>query len=414
MNRFYLIAYSIFFLISARGQTGLPEGIWRGELQRSDGKVIVTNFEVSRANDSPAIFILNAEERLKADDIRVEGDSVFIKLPFFDSQFRLKLEGGSRVSGKWIKTLADRDVVLPFTAQNNQPYRFKITSGKPPVNVAGRWAATFTDTVSGRSTPSVGIFAQSGNRLTGSFLTPYGDYRYLEGVVDGDSLKLSGFDGGYALLFTAKVGTDGSIHDAGFFSGAGPATQKWQAVKDPQAALPDAAAVVHVREGAEPRLDFTFKDSDGVPVSIKEDRFRNKVVIVQILGSWCPNCLDETAFLVDLYNEHKEKGLEVIGLAYERTEDFARSQAAVRNFMRRLKVNYPVLITPVAVGDPLRVEKTLPQIDNIPAFPTSIFIGRDGKIAVIHAGFSGPATGREEYEKQKKEYYHIVEELLSR
>ncbi len=414
MKGVLILLFGIMISCAGQAQKGLEEGIWRGELLRSDGNAIVINFEVTNGNDGTKLVLLNAGDRLEADEIEQKGDSVFVKLPFFDSRFRFKLSGKGRVTGQWIKTLADRDVVIPFTAKNNEAYRFKVSSSKKPVNVSGRWAVDFTDTVTRRSTPSVGIFKQEGNKLTGTFLTPYGDYRYLEGVVDGDSLKLSGFDGGYAQLFRARVGGDGTITNGEFYTGSGPATQVWHAMKDANAALPDASAAAHVKEGMEPRFDFTFKDSDGNPVSINDDRYKNKVIILQILGSWCPNCLDEAPLFIEMYDQYRDQGLEIIGLSYERTEDFTKSQAAVKNFIRRLKINYPVLIAPVAVGDTLRAEKTLPQLTRIPAFPTTIFIGRDGKISSIHSGFTGPGAGEEEYNKQKAEYRHIVEELLSR
>ncbi len=393
---------------------GLGKGIWRGELLRIDGNAIVINFEVTEENSATHLVLLNAGDRLAADDIMQTGDSLFVKLPFFDSRFSLRLHGADRVSGHWIKTLADREVVIPFTATNHQAYRFKIRNKKKPADASGRWAVTFKDTISGRSTPAVGIFRQDGSKLTGTFLTPYGDYRYLEGVVDGDSLKLSGFDGGYAQLFRARIGRDGTIKNGAFYTGSGPATQVWQAVKDAGAALPEGAAAAHVKEGVAPRFDFTFKDADGNPVSIQDERYKNKVVILQILGSWCPNCLDEVPLFTEMYAQYSAQGLEIIGLAYERTEDFAKSQAAVKNFIRRLKINYPVLIAPVAVGDTLRTEKTLPQLTRIPAFPTTIFIGRDGSISAIHSGFIGPGAGEEEYNKQKATYRRIVEELLGR
>lgn len=415
MVKFWALFMSFGLVLSASAQKSqLRKGIWRGELERNDGYNIVINFEVVAKKGKTVVYIKNADNRLEADDITTTKDSVFIKLPFFDSQFRLAFSGEGKLTGNWIKTLADRDVVLPVTAVHNANYRFIVNNNSVPADVKGRWAVSFIDTVTQKPMESVGIFQQKGSKVTGSFLTPYGDYRYLEGVVDGDSLKLSGFDGGYALLFLAKVEGNQKISNAKFFTGAGPATQIWNAERDENAQLPDASTATRVKPGVEPKLDFTFKSVDGEDISINDPRFRNKVVVIQILGSWCPNCLDETAFLVDVYKEYQSKGVEIIGLAYERTTDFAKSQAAARNFMKRLKVNYPVLIAPVAVSDPERVEKTLPQIEKIPAFPTSIFIGRNGEIELIHAGFNGPGTGEAEYKKQKEEYYHIIDRLLQK
>lgn len=399
--------------MQAQQKNDLSGGQWRGELERADGNNIIFNFEVSKQAGKPVIHIRNAAERLAVDDITIVQDSIFIKLPFFDSQFRAVLMDANRIKGVWIKRLADRNQVMPFTAVNNgaKSYRFKTVDKNPAADITGRWATAFSDAAHKRTVEAVGVFNQDGTVLTGSFLTPSGDYRYLEGVVDGDSLKLSGFDGGYALLFTAKIDDAGKISGGKYYSGVG-VPRIWEAHKDAAAQLSGNASSALLKQGVSPKLDFAFKDVDGKPVSINENRFKNKVIIVQILGSWCPNCMDETVFMNELYKKYKSKGVEVVGLAYERTTDFARSQQSVRNFMKRLKVEYPVLITPVAVGDPQRAEKTLPQLEKIPAFPTTIFTDRKGEIQKIHAGFNGPGTGAD-YEKQKEEYYQIIDNLLA-
>ena len=122
--------------------------------------------------------------------------------------------------------------------------------------------------------------------------------------------------------------------------------------------------------------------------------------------------MDETRFLSTFYDEYHDKGVEIVALAYERSTDFARSQASLRNVQQRFQVKYPLLITGVTVGDPQRAEKTLPQLEKIVNFPTTIFIGRTGHIEKIHTGFSGPGTG-EHYEEQKKEFYATVDGLLA-
>jgi thiol-disulfide isomerase/thioredoxin len=397
----------------AQQKNNLTGGQWRGELERADGNNIIFNFEVNKKADKPVIYIRNAAERLAVDDITIVQDSVFIRLPFFDSQFRAVFIDDNQIKGVWIKRLADRNLVMPFAAVNNgtKSYRFKTLVKKPVADITGRWATSFSDAEHKRTVEAVGVFKQEGNALTGSFLTPSGDYRYLEGVVDGDSLKLSGFDGGYALLFTAKIDDEKKISGGKYISGVG-APRIWEANKDATAALAGNSSSELLKQGVPPKLDFTFKDVDGKPVSINESRFKNKVVVVQILGSWCPNCMDEMVFMAEVYKKYKSKGVEIVGLAYERTSDFTRSQQSVRNFMKRLKVEYPVLITPVAVSDPQRAEKTLPQLEKIPAFPTTLFIDRKGEIQKIHAGFNGPGTG-DDYEKQKKAYYDIIDSLLA-
>jgi thiol-disulfide isomerase/thioredoxin len=147
-------------------------------------------------------------------------------------------------------------------------------------------------------------------------------------------------------------------------------------------------------------------------VSINDERFRNKVVIVQLMGSWCPNCMDETKFLSEYYQQNKHKGIEVISLAYEYSEDYERSRNSLRKFQQRFNVKYPMLITGAKTSDSLRTDKTLPQLTPIKMFPTTIFIGRDGKVKKIDTGFTGPGTG-EHYIEFVKRFNATVNKLLT-
>lgn len=389
----------------------IANGIWRGVLQRNDGIGIPFNFMVTDSAGKKLIYIINASNRLKVDDIYREGDSIIIRLPFFDSEFRVVNINNSELRGRWIEHVGNRDNVIPFVAVHNENYRFIIRDKIFSSNISGRWSVNFRDSVTGKSFPGVGVFEQKGNHVTGSFLTGSGDYRFLEGVIDGDSLKLSGFDGGYAQCFLAKINNSNTITAGRLFSGAGSATKVWTASRDDNANLNQKPGNELINSDTSPKIEFTFKEANGNKISFKDKKFKNKIVIIQIMGSWCPNCLDETVFVNQLYKEYKSKGVEVLGLAYERTADFTRSAIAVRNFIQRLAIPYPVLIAPVAVSDPLRVEKTFPQLKKIIAFPTTVFVGRDGTIKDIHTGFNGPGTG-EDYEKQKEVFYSIINRLL--
>ena len=413
---FFLFLLSMNFCVqagpagagSALAGPGLRNGEWRVVLERKDGHSIVFNFESKDSAGKKILYIRNAGERLLVDDIRYQGDSVLIKLPFFESQLRAVVLGNGDLQGVWLKRGADRYQEMPFKAFYNNPVRFPA-GGRAPKGVAGRWKAVFHGARGGDSSLRVGEFAQAGDRVTGTFLDPTGDYRYLEGIMDGDSLRLSCFDGGHAYYFTARLEGNDRLTGGQYFSGAA-GYETWTAVRDEAAALPDEFTLTTWNKNAGP-LHFTFKDIDGKPVSLSDKRFAGKVVLIQIMGSWCPNCMDETRFLSDFYNEYHSKGVEIIGLAYERSTDFARSQASLRSFQRRFQVKYPMLITGVAVGDPDRAAKTLPALDKIVGFPTTIFLDKSKKIYRIHTGFNGPGTGAH-YEEQKKEIYRTVDELL--
>lgn len=411
MNKlWFLLCLPAFLFGTALEKWDLQTGIWHASLHRKDGADIVFNFEVKDSARQKLVYVLNANERLLVDDVKVEGDSIFIKMPFFDSEFRAAFSKSGQLQGNWIRHLADRDVSIPFSASHNVKQRFtQHTPAKG--NVSGRWSAWFTTPGKQDSSYAVGEFRQQGNIVHGTFLTPTGDYRFLEGIVDGDSLKLSTFDGSHAYYFTAQVKDGNTLENGVFYAGIGDGKELWTAVKDAKAALPDERELASAKPDAG-KVNFTFPDVSGRKVSFGDKRFDNKVVVITIMGSWCPNCMDETGFLSEWYKANKARGVEVIGLAYERTTDFAKSQKSLQGFLKRFDVTYPVLITGVTTSDPERTEKTIPQITKIKGFPTTIFVDRKGNVREVHTGFSGPGTG-EHYETFKKEFNSLVDGLLA-
>ncbi len=380
------------------------QGWWKSTLLRADSNRITFTFEWKIEKGRQVWYIHNAEEIIRVDNITVQGDSLFVQMPVFESQFRVK-KIGSTLQGVWIKGGAVKTSVIPFTAGHGNK---RFTAGAAADNnISGRWAVVF----SGNKTNeiSVGEFKQAGNKLTGTFLNSTGDYRYLEGMVSKDSLFLSGFDGGHAFLFTAAIENDKTITGGTFFSGA-VHKENWSAVRDAKATVPQDAVAMYVKPGEE-SLHFTFKDLEGRLVSIKDKRFENKVVVVQLMGSWCPNCLDETAFLVEYYKHNKARGVEIIALAYEYSTQWERSIKSLKKFQQKLDVQYPILNTEVTVTDSLRTEKTLPELTPIKFFPSSVIIDKKGKIRKLDTGFNGPATGIH-YVEYKKYFEETIDTLL--
>lgn len=394
--------------LSGARPAALKTGIWKAILQRNDGKQIVFNFDVKSVNGKTVLYVHNATERLLVDDIKQAGDSIWITMPFFDSRFAAIVKKNGNLEGKFIKGSGERRQEIAFIAQYANGERYPSTAATK-YKVGGRWAVKFGEGKG--STLAVGEFQQHpGGKLTGTFLTSTGDYRYLEGSILRDSIFLSAFDGSHVYLFAAKLDNDSTITEAVMYSGA-TAKENWVAQKDPHAQLPDAYTAVKLRTG-ESKLNFSFPATTGETVSINDARYKNKVVIIQILGSWCPNCMDETAYLTEYYKKNKQRGVEIIGLAYERTTDFEASKKALATFQKRFAVQYPFLVTGVSVSDPQRTEKTLPQIEPIQGFPTTIFIDKKGNVRKIHTGYDGPATGAH-YEAFKKEFNELVNGLLA-
>lgn len=405
---FFTTVFLLIITLPAFTQNSLlPEtGEWEGSLHREDGKQIIFHFTVARTGTTPFITIVNGAERIGLYNVHVKQDSIFFELPVFESYFRVYMKTNKQWEGSWIKGTSGAPQVMHFTAHVAGK---QATDIAPITDISGKWAISFTRPDLTKR-PAIGEWRLSGNRLSGTIITPTGDYRYLNGKVTGDQLELGTFDGSHAYLITAHI-RDSSHIDSGYYYAGATEKQPWEAVKNATAVLPDIADMR--LKGADDHLHFRFRDLNGKWVSINDSRFKNKVVVIQIMGSWCPNCMDETAFLSAYYRKNHARGIEIVGLAYEYSTDPERSRKSMQKFRNRFHVTYPLLNTGVTVSDTLRTEKTLPELTPIKAFPTTIFLDRDGNVAKIHPGFEGPGTGVHYLEWQKA-FEATIDKLLKR
>lgn len=376
-------------------------GTWRAELQVSENEILPFNFEVT-SNHSLKLF--NADEVIFLDDISYKNDSVMIKMPAFDGHYISAKLTNNTLSGVFVEENQERVVI--FRAKFGIKERFKVEN-RPTYNISGNWETRFSEGVVEDEHVALGIFDQIGSKVTGTFRTDSGDYRFLEGVLDGDQLKLSTFDGSHAYLFTATV-TDSTMEGIRYVGKR--FREPFIAKRNETYELPDPETLTLLKEGYD-TLEFSFPDSADQMVSLTDDRFKNKVVIVQLMGSWCPNCLDETKYYSEYYREHKDQDIEFVALAFE----YAKTKAKAFKSMERLKQNigieYPVLLAQYGTVDKKVAQEKLPMLNSVVSYPTTIFIDKKGKVRKIHTGFNGPATG-EKYTDFKKEFEGFVNELM--
>jgi len=387
-----------------KSSAALKAGIWRATVE-IQSRELPFNFEVEQASEnSISIYLINAEERLLLDEITINGDSIDIALHIFDANIKAKIHGDT-LSGLFIKNFA-KDYRLPFQAVHGQYHRFTAGTNQLEVpDFSGKYEVSFIHEAD--TTPAIAIFNQFADSLTGTFLTPTGDYRYLQGNVVNGTLQLSTFDGNHAYLFTATRQLDGTL--AGEYLSGKTWKESWTARKNEKASLPDAEKLTFLKEGYE-KITFGFPDVQGNKVSLDDEKYQNKVVVLQLFGTWCPNCMDETRFLAPWYKENQSRGVEIIGLAYEQKDDFEYASNRVQKMIDKLNVTYDFVIA--GTNDKDKASETLPMLNQIIAFPTTIFIGKDGKVKKIHAGFTGPGTGIY-YEQFKEDFNQTINELLA-
>lgn len=397
-----LVILILFSVLSCQNNDTefLTFGNYRGELKVSDTQKLPFKFSVKDAN---TLEIYNADEVITVDEIEYKNDSVYIKLPVFEGLLIAKIKDQT-LNGRFVVQEKGREQA--FTAYKSQT-RFDNTA-KAETNITGEWETVFSPNTEADKYVAKGIFKQKENKVTGTFLTETGDYRYLEGVINGDQLQLSTFDGAHAFLFTGTV-TD-SIINGQFYSG-----NHWKepflAKRNANYQLASANNLTYLKDGYD-TLAFSFPDTNGKLVSLTDDRFKNKVVVVQIMGTWCPNCLDESKFYTQYYNANKDKDIQFVALAFEYAKTEAKAFSFINRLKDRLDITYPILLAQTGTTNKSEANQKLPMLNHVLSYPTSIFIDKTGKVRKIHTGFNGPATG-EKYTEFKTEFNAFMTMLLA-
>lgn len=406
-TRLLLVACACLALFACdRQQEGL--GAWAGDYRvalQVPGGELPFGLELREQEGKLAASIVNGEERIPIDPVAAPIDELRLVIPGLQTEItarrtRAGLEGAVTM----VKKRAVRQRI-PFVATRGSDFGFFADHKPATPQVAGRWAVTFVDD-SGEESNAVGEFRQQGSEVRGTFLTPTADHRYLSGEVRGDTLYLRSFNGGHAFLYHLRVSGEAMTGD--FWSGLA-SHERITAHRDEGATLGDAENAAKMKAG-EDRLSFKLPDLAGNEVSLDDARYRGKVVVVTLGGSWCPNCHDEAAFFAPWYRELQPLGLEIIGLMFEQYADRAEATAAVQRFRDRYSIDYALLIA--GENDREQAAQLLPQLSAVLAYPTTIFIDRSGKVRRVHTGFSGPATGSH-YDELRRDFDQTVRALLA-
>lgn len=374
---------------------------WRVEIQLPD---VALPVGLRMSADFTEAWFENGAEKVIVPDIQQDGNHLRLRFPSFNTTLDLQLDG-DRFNGSLSLSKLGYEQVMPVQGWRGETHRFSAQA-EAAVDVTGRWEVGFTDD-EGNQSMAVAEFDQQGSQLSGTFLTPTGDYRYLAGEVDGRQLKLSTFDGAHAFVFTAGMQQDGEL-SGDFWSGT-RWHERWQARRNFDASLPDPYSLTFLKEGYD-GLAFRFPDLDGQPVSLADEKYQGKVVLVTLSGTWCPNCADEVAFLSGYFRDNRHRGLEIITLLYEHYEEFELAAAQGKALRDEYSIEYDLLVA--GLSDKTLAAETLPMLNRVLAFPTMIFVDRAGEVRRIHTGFTGPGTGRH-YTEFVAGFEQTMDELLA-
>ncbi|MGK7371399.1 MAG: TlpA disulfide reductase family protein [Candidatus Halalkalibacterium sp. M3_1C_030] len=383
-----LLAVLGMLLISCSDSLSTEEvaGKYRGVLESAGGELAFP-ITITTSGDSLRAFTSNSSDTVYYNDITLKEDSLILGFDYYDSYLRAEVSLSGSLTGKWSRRAPDgKRSVLPFYAEKGVTYRYPETSPEN-YNFEGSWKATFTD--EDGTYPAQGNFvSQPGGKLFGTFKKETGDHRFLEGFYTDSTLTLSTFDGAHAFLFKARLQPDGSLK--GDFWSRDESHATWTAVRG-EASL-RSPLQISAEEAVGKTIEFAFPNLRGDTVKASDSRFDNKPMLVYLFGSWCPNCADETGMLRKIYEEeYSQTDLQIIGLAYEFTGNFENDAEMVNRYQERFNIPWTLLVA--GVNDKEKAADTLPFLDTVISYPTSLFVDRNHKIRAVHVGFNGPATG---------------------
>jgi len=380
-------------------------GLYRAVLRLPGGDAPF-GLEIAQEQQHYVLYLINGAERTRVSNVQVADGEITALFPGYENSLRATMRRDRLEGSVTLIKAGGKEQVIPFVATLGDTYRFHAEATTDNADVDGTWDATFTND-KGETSKAILLLEQHHDRVTGSAMTPTGDHRFLEGQMRGDELQLSTFAGGLAYLYKLKVGKSGAL-EGDYWQGLA-SHEKVAARRNDAATLEGAGKQTQLRDSRQP-FAFTFPDVDGNPVSLTDARFRSKVVLVTLGGTWCPNCHDEAQFLVPFYGEHRDQGFEIVALMFERHGEFAKAARAVRRYREDLGIEFPTLVAGLSETDD--ASKALPMLSGVYGFPTAILVDRNGTVRSIHVGFAGPATGRH-HDEHVKEFREEVERLLA-
>jgi thiol-disulfide isomerase/thioredoxin len=382
-----------------------PIGLWHAELIPSVGHEVFFDLRIATKGAKLSAALVNDRSEFAFTSAAWDGTTLALELANYDATIVARMKGG-RLEGGYTRVVAAGLAEVPFRASRKP--RARVAAPKTGASLGGSWGVEMFD---GKKTERLtGIFRQAGSAVTGTFLSTTGDYGSLHGTFDGEQLVLTVFDGVHVYRFDAELLPDGTL--AGEYRSRTNPPVPWRGRRLDAASrenfLPDAFDIVKARNPGAPYV-VSFPDAEGRIVSTSDARFSGKPMLVAFMGTWCSNCADEAPFLRDLDSKYGPRGLAVVSLTFEYTDDAERNRRQVRRFAERFGTTHPILLAGTTRDAPAS-PATLP-LEGWEGYPTTLFLDRAHRIVRIHSGFDGPATG-ERFTKTKKEMEAVVEALL--
>ncbi len=374
----------------------IEEGSWRFEMKATYATIpFLIDFKFMGTKLTGTLK--NGKESIPLTGITIKRGTIKIPLQHYQNGLELQIMNKEVMRGDFVRYNKNPEVRIPVEGRKgNERYSGKWL--KPAAKFDGEWAVTLKEE-DGKTSQGVVILEQKDHKLHGTILSTTGDYRYFEGYVNGELFEAASFDGVYNYVFKGRV--ENHKMEASILANW---ITKVSGVKDSKAALPDPYKHTQLE-----KMAFKFPDLSGKMVSLDDPQFKDKPVIVNFYGTWCPNCIDETNYLIPWYNENKKRGIEIVALAFERSLSEADAKMQLKKVIKKMNIPFTVLLAG-STAEEKPMDK-IPGLKNFISFPTTVFLNKKHEVVKIHAGFTGPSTGKF-FENWKKEFNHDVDALL--
>jgi thiol-disulfide isomerase/thioredoxin len=373
-----------------------PAGPWRAVLDLAGG-ALPFRLQIEAKGRAWRGALCNGSRCQPLSAVRMKADSVVLEMADYDANITAAVRADSLL-GYYHNVGSNGPRTIPFRAARGRPF---LTAA--PKALLGSWDATYFQ--EGGTSPRVFQFRDGPSGLEGTIISSSSDFGPFSGTAVADSFAIGYFDGSFVYLLTGALEGDtlrGIFH-------AGLRTQTpWKAVRSTGAAHLRSPTEITSADTTQP-FRFAFPDLSGRLVRSEDARFRGKVVLVDVFGTWCPTCHEGTPELLRLYRQYHHRGLEIVGLAFEVTGDTAVDARQVRRYRDKFRIPFPLLLA--GTNDNESVEASLPGLRGFTSYPTTLFLGRDGRVRRVYAGFHGLAAGPK-HERLVKEFEMEIERLL--
>lgn len=384
-------------------------GRWRTVLDMPDGG-LPFHIEVTEEDGALQAAVRNGAESLPFSSVEVDGDAVEFVLDRYDCWFAGEIDApGRTITGEWRRRRGGEEkAIMGFVAEKGVADRFlpiesEPAAASPIAEVTGKWDMVFGE--GDGAWRALAVLEQDGRRVTGTILTKVGDFRYLEGTSEKGTLRLSVFDGCHSFLVRAEARSAEALEGMFWFGKSGTPIKITAGGKE----MPDPWSLTRIVNDAG-TFSFSFPDVNGETVSNADARFRDRPLVVCVVGTWCCNCHDAGELLAELHEEYHAQGLEMVTLACEATGEFEFDAEMMRRFARLWDIDWPVLY--IGPSSKKETAAALPDLNHFLSYPTTIFIDRRGKVRRIHTGFTGPGTGPY-HDRMCAEFRAVIEEMLA-